>query len=130
MWVAAFNSLPHFHQILAILLVENIKQQPHVVKDHFLSSANDYRVLAITRSANSGAISSAVTKEAELGHLAVFFRGRQELGLYGRMAPNTFAVAGGGLGGGTNPKAVRPADLQYWARKTQAEDLKNAKLFL
>ena len=51
--VAAFNSLPHFPQILAILLVENIKQQPHVVKDPFLSSANDYRVLAI---------SSAVTR--------------------------------------------------------------------
>ena len=93
--------MPHFHQILAIILAENIKQQP-----------------------------SAVTKETKLGHLAAFFRGRQELGLYGRMAPNTFAVARGGPAVGVNPKAVRPADPQYRARKTMAEDLKNAKLFL
>ena len=82
-WVAAFDRLPHFHQVLAIILAENVKQHPHVVKDQFLSSNNNYRVLAITRSAYSGAISSAVTKEAKLGHLAAFFRGRQKLGLYG-----------------------------------------------
>ena len=46
------------------------------------------------------------------------------------MAPNTFAVAGGGPGSGANPEAARPAESQYLARKTQAEDLKNAKLFL
>ena len=46
-WVAAFDSLPHFHQILAILLAENIEQQRLVVKDCFLSSANNYRVLIV-----------------------------------------------------------------------------------
>ena len=46
------------------------------------------------------------------------------------MAPNTFASVGGVPGGGINPEAVRPADPQYWARKTMAEDLKNTKLFL
>ena len=76
MWVAAFNSLPYFHQILAIILVGNIEQQLHLVKDRFLFAANNYRVLAITRSTNSGAISSTVTKEAKLGHLAAFFQGR------------------------------------------------------
>ena len=38
-------------------------------------------------------------------------------------------MARGGPGGGVNPEAVRLADPQYWARKTIAEDLKNAKLF-
>ena len=95
-----------------------------------MSSNNDYRVLAITRSEHSGAISSAVTKEVELGHLAAFFRGRHELGLYGKINPNTSALAGGGPGMGVNLEAMRPADPQYWARKTMAEDLKNAKLFL
>ena len=52
------------------------------------------------------------------------------MGFYRKIAPNTFAAAGGGPGEGINPKAVRPADPQYWARKTMAEDLKNAKLFL
>ena len=47
-WVAAFDRLPHFHQILAIILAENVNQHPHVVKDRFLSFNNDYRVLAIT----------------------------------------------------------------------------------
>ena len=46
------------------------------------------------------------------------------------MAPNTFIGAEGGPGLGANLEMTRPADLQYWARKTQAEDLKNAKLFL
>ena len=46
------------------------------------------------------------------------------------MAPNTFAAVGGGPGGEINPEAVRPADPQYWARKTMAKDLQNAKLFL
>ena len=41
-WVAAFDRLPHFHQILAIILAENVKQHPHVVKDWLLSFYNDY----------------------------------------------------------------------------------------
>ena len=130
MWITAFDRLTHFHQILPIILTENIEQHPTLVRDRFLAATDNFRVLAITRSANSVAISSAVTKEVKLGHIAAFFRGRQELGLYGRMAPNTFAMAGGGPGPGANPKAARPADPQYWARKTQAENLKNAKLFL
>ena len=31
---------------------------------------------------------------------------------------------------GGNPEAARPNDPEYWARKTQAEDMKNAKTFL
>ena len=46
------------------------------------------------------------------------------------MNPNTSALGGGGPGRGVNLEAMRPADPQYWARKTMAEDLKNAKLFL
>ena len=79
-WVAAFDGLSHFHQILAILLADNIDQQPNLVKDRFLTVDDNCRPLAITRSIHSATISSAVTKEAELGHLAVFFQGRQELG--------------------------------------------------
>ena len=61
-WVAAFDRLSHFHQILAIILAENVEQHPQVVRDRFLSSNNNYRVLAITRSEHSRDISSAVTK--------------------------------------------------------------------
>ena len=68
MWIAAFDRLPHFHQILAVILVANIDQQPNIVKDHFLAASDNYRLLAITRNANSLAITSAVTKEAKLGH--------------------------------------------------------------
>ena len=110
--------------------MENIKHHPQVVRDQFLYSNDDYRALAISRSKHSGAISSAVRKEAKLGHLATFFRGRQELGLYGKMNPNTSAAVRGGPGRGVNLKAMRPADPQYWTRKTMAKDLKNAKLFL
>ena len=77
-----------------------------------MSSNNDYRILAITRSKHSGAISSAVTKEVELRYLAAFFRGRQELGLYGEMKPNTFAAVGEGPGRGVNLEAMRPANPQ------------------
>ena len=56
-------------------------------------------------------------KVVELGHIA-FFRGRQALGIYERMAPNTFMGAEGGPGPAANPKMARHADLQYWARKT------------
>ena len=43
--------------------------------------------------------------------------------------------AGAGAGGGIvnhggNLEAARPHDPEYWARKTQAKDLKNAKTFL
>ena len=83
----AFNRLTHFQQVLANILTEKIKQHPTIVRDRFLAATDNFRVLAITRSANSAAISSAVTKEDELGHIAAIFRGRQELGLYGRMRP-------------------------------------------
>ena len=33
--VAAFNRMPHFHQILAILLAKNIEQHLQVVSDQF-----------------------------------------------------------------------------------------------
>ena len=46
------------------------------------------------------------------------------------MAPNTFVGAGGGPGLGANTEVARPVDPQYCARNPQAEDLKNAKLFL
>merc|ERR1711873_79585 len=49
-WVAAFDRLSHFHQILAIILAENVEHHPQVVRDQFLSSNNNYRVLAITKS--------------------------------------------------------------------------------
>ena len=111
--VAAFDRLPHFHQILAILIAENVEQYPQVVRVQFLASNNDYRVLAITRSAHSKAIASAVTKEAKLGHLAAFFRGRQELGLYGRMNPNTAALGRGEIGRGGDLEATRKVDPQY-----------------
>ena len=75
-WVAAFDRMPHFHQILVVLLAENIEQHPQVVRDRFLSANSEYRILAISRSAHSKTIASTVTKEAELGHLATFFRGR------------------------------------------------------
>ena len=74
-----------------------------MVRDRFLSSNNNYRILAISRREHSGAISSAVTKEVKLGQLAAFFRGRQELGLYGKMNPNTSTVARGGPGMGSQP---------------------------
>ena len=96
-----------------------------MVRDWFLTSSNDYRVLAITRSAHSEAIASAVTKEAELGHLAGFFHGRQELGLYGKMNLNTAALGRGEIGRGGGLEATRPVDPQYWTRKTMAEDLKS-----
>ena len=43
---------------------------------------------------------------------------------------NTSDMAGGGPGRGVNLEALRPANPQYWVRKTMAKDLKNAKLFL
>ena len=52
-WVAAFDRLSHFHQILALLLAENIKHHPQVVRDRFLSFNGDYRILAISRSKHS-----------------------------------------------------------------------------
>ena len=111
------------------MLTENINQHPTLVKDSFLAATDNFQVLAITRGVNSTAISSSVTKEGKLWHKAAF-RERQALGLYERMAPNTFIGAGGGPGPAANPEMVRPADPQYWARKTQAKDFKNAKLFL
>ena len=75
-----------------------MKQHPQVVRDRFLSSNSKYWILAISRSANSETIARAVTKEAELGHLAAFFCGRQELGLYGKMNPNTAAWGRGDIG--------------------------------
>ena len=56
--------MPHFHQVLVVLLAEIIEQYPQVVRDQFLTSSNKYRVLAITRSTHSKAIASAMTKEA------------------------------------------------------------------
>ena len=87
-----------------------------MVRDRFLTSSNDYRVLAITRSPHSEAIASAVTKEAALGHLATFFRRRLELGLYGKMNPNIVAMGRGELGRGGDLEAM----AQYWPRKTMA----------
>ena len=48
-WVAAFDGLSHFHQILAVLLAENIEQQPNLVKDSFLTVKNNCRCHAITK---------------------------------------------------------------------------------
>ena len=87
-----------FYHILVVLLAENIEQHPQGVRDRFLSAPSKYRILAISRSAHSETIASAVTKEAELGHLVAFFRGRQELGLYGKMNPNTVAWGRGEIG--------------------------------
>ena len=105
-WVAAFNRMLHFHQILAVLLAENIEQHPQVVRDRFLSANSKYQILAISRSAHSKTIASAVTKEAELGHLAAFFRGRQELELYGKMNSNTAALGRREIGRRVDLKAT------------------------
>ena len=56
-WVAAFDQLSHFHQIVAILLADNINQQPDLVKDWFLTIDDNCRHLAITRSGHSATIS-------------------------------------------------------------------------
>ena len=92
------------------MLTENIDQHPTLVRDSFLGTTDKFWVLAIIRGVNSAAISNSVTKEVKLEHIAVFFRGRQALRLYKRMAPNTFIGAGGGPGPAANPEMARPAD--------------------
>ena len=107
------------------MLTKNIDQHPTLVRDSFLGTTDKLWLLAITRGVNSAVISNSVIKEVELGHIAAFFRGRQALGLYERMAPNTFIGAGGGPGPVANPEVGRHLDPQYWARKSHAKDSYN-----
>ena len=53
--------------------------------------------------------------------------------MFERMAPALEGGAGGGPANIVNPRngeEARQFDSEYWTRKTQAEDLKNAKVFL
>ena len=53
--------------------------------------------------------------------------------MFERMAPTLEGGAGGGpvnIANMGNGDVARQFDPEYWTKKTQAEDLKNAKVFL
>ena len=67
-----------------------------------------------------------------LWHIAEHFRWRALTGHPERLGrlPAGAGAGGGIVNNGGNLEAARPHDLEYWAWKTQAEDMKNAKTFL
>ena len=114
-----------------MLIQEEWEDQPNLMKDHYLQASEDLRTMVIIRSANDTLLTAMVMKEVALCHIVEIFRTQRRVGMHERMAPpqeeageftNT-AYAGNG-------DVARQHDPKYWRRKTQAEDLKNAKAFL
>ena len=95
--------------------------------DRYLWTSAEQRTLAIIWSADNGLLTAVVTKEVSLDTL------QRRVGMYERMAPVPEEVTGGGPGNAVsavNGEVARQFNPEYWMRKTQAEDLKNAKAFL
>ena len=103
------------------------------MKDNYLQTSVELWTLVIVWSANNGLLTAVVTKEVELEHIVGFFRTQRRVGMYERMAPMPEEVVGEGpmnTVNAVNGEAARHLDLKYLTRKTQAKDLKNAKVFL
>ena len=129
-YIRAFNAMNDHLQVLAVLIHETYEAHPHRMKEHFLKTTGELRSLAISRSPHHAVITAVVTKEIAIGHIAEFFRSRQRLGMFERMIPASTGMAGGESNRDGSGQATRALDSAYWMRKTQAEDLKNAKAFL
>ena len=103
------------------------------MQDHYLQTSAELRTLTIATSADNELLTSVVTKEVALGYIAGYFRMRRTLGMFERMAPALEGGAGGGpanIVNAWNGEAARQFNPEYWTRKTQAEQFKNAKVFL
>ena len=92
------------------------------MKDHYLWTLAELHTLAIAHSADNEMLTSVVTKEVELGHIAGLLRTWRRMGMYEKMAPAPEEGAGGGPVNTVNGEAARHLDPEYWTRKTQAED--------
>ena len=106
--------------MLVVLLHEASQEHPHCMKEHFLKTTGELHTLAISQSSHNAPITSIVTKEIKLGHIAAFFKARRALGLFERMAQAPVEIAGGEQVNSGNGEAPRYMDLAYWTRKTQA----------
>ena len=116
-----------------MLIQEDSEEQPHRMKDHYIQTSAELRTLTIATSTDKELLTSVVTKEVELRYIARYFRMRRTLGMFERMAPALEGGAGGGAANivnAGNGEAARQFDPEYWTRRTQAEELKNAKAFL
>ena len=100
--------------------------------EHYLRAPPEFRDVALTSSEHNTRNLTIVVRELALGHIAEYFKCRALPGHPERLGrlPAGAGAGGGVFNHGGNLEAARPPDLEYWARKTQAEDMKNAKSFL
>ena len=97
------------------------------MKDHYLQTSADLQRMAIVWSVDDVLLMAMVSKEVVLGHIAEFFRTWRRMGMHERMALVQEEVGGpANIAYAVNGEAARQFDPEYWTRKKQAEDLKNA----
>ena len=65
-----------------MLLYEASADHPNLVKENFLRTSVDLRALVITQSTTNTVLTSVVTKEVELGHIAGFLKARTALRMH------------------------------------------------
>ena len=79
-YVQAFSQLPQHQQIVAILIQEEWKDQPDLIKDRYLRTSDGLWTKAIDWFANNALLPFMVLKEMELGHIMEFFIERRNWG--------------------------------------------------
>ena len=80
-----------------MLLYEVSAEYPNLVKNQYLRTVADLRALVITQSAANTVITSVVTKEVDLGHIAGFFKARKIWGCMREWPPQPRKGQEGGL---------------------------------
>ena len=85
--VQAFNSLPHLHQIVALLLHEPEEEDPHSVKEWFLRATGPQWQAAWQVAMGQDGALKKVLKESKLRHMEFFFRKRSLYGASERVKP-------------------------------------------
>ena len=83
----AFNSLPHLHQIVALLLHEPEEEDPHSVKEWFLQATGPQWQAAWQVAMGQDGALEKVLKESKLRYMETFFRKRSLYGASERVKP-------------------------------------------
>ena len=82
-----FDSLSHHLQVLAVIVYEESQQQPNRMKENFLKTTAEFRIIAITQAADSPMLTTIVVQEVELRHIASLLQFLRTLRVANKLVP-------------------------------------------